>query len=128
MTPTPNVPNFDVGDRMLIRDETPLLGSSSSHTHLSPNDICNSVPGTWERSPNSSTRRLVVVPDDVSAQAKYEREMKNREKYDKIFREQYDLLMQGYEECDRKVKEMLARRQVREADAMDCDSDQSAAN
>ncbi|KAI3621654.1 hypothetical protein WG66_009457 [Moniliophthora roreri] len=126
MTPTPTVSNFHARDRMLIRDETPLLGSPSPHEyphrhiHLSPNDICNSIPGTWHRSPNSCTRRLVIIPDDVSVQAEYERELKRQKRYDKIFKEQYDLLMQGKEESDRKVREMLARRRVREADAMDC--------
>ncbi|ESK84927.1 hypothetical protein Moror_9258 [Moniliophthora roreri MCA 2997] len=115
MTLTPTAHNSHVGNHMPARDETPLLGSPSQHTRPSPHDFCDGIPGTWTRSP-SGTRRLVVIPDDVSAEANRERESRKQTRYDEIFREQYDLLMKGREESDRNVRGML-----RNPDAMDCD-------
>ncbi|KAK7013617.1 hypothetical protein VNI00_019470 [Paramarasmius palmivorus] len=105
---------------------TPTPGlEPQPHTYLSPNDITSSIPGRWTRDPGSCSQRLVVdrAVEEITPEQMYERESRRQLEYNRIFEEQYDALMKGKEESDRRIRAWLAKEAQREeeGEAMECD-------
>ncbi|KAL0564904.1 hypothetical protein V5O48_017127 [Marasmius crinis-equi] len=70
-------------------------------------EIPTRIPGDWQRSPGGTSQRLIVVPEDTTPQAQHAREMERHVSINKIFQEQYDLLLAGGEEASRRHQEFL---------------------
>ncbi|KAG7086825.1 hypothetical protein E1B28_002746 [Marasmius oreades] len=94
------------------------FSTRSTPRFLSPRDIAASIPGNWVRSPGQCSQRLVVVPEDQSLRAQYERELQRQLRYNEIFQVQYDALIGDREDCHMVYREFLRSRGELVDDAM----------